>query len=479
MWGIISIRWYALFSDLSNISTTRDYQRELQDEHRKDIASFIKNDEYKFFPEVILWYTLKYDYLKKNAKSWINPMDIIVNWWTFISNVDWLKFNSTSYKSFEGIKTDISTKIVIIDTKDNKDIFSRIDWNHRLSAYEKSDWKMVDLNIPFSLVLFNNDEEWAKTQKVIFNNINSKVVPLTSEENLKNIIDNDSWFSDDELNKLWNDYLLTRKIQNTLNLNVCSNIKHFFKDKERTILKELSVLLLKENKIEEIDSNYIIEVINNINSRIESKASLFENSSYSILIALIYFYINWEFKLNIFYNWIINNHIYSLEKINHYDLIEIFKKVMDSKKKEIFLSMPFNDETKETYEAIKQVIDEINTEEKFEIKLREIRLDKFEKWYSYAINEEIYKLIESSWLLIADLSWGNINVYNELWYLMWLNKWHNTNSDNFLLIYDNRKWDSNKDIWFNIKNIKQYRFNSILSLKEDLKNAIKKYYGLI
>jgi len=479
MWGIISIRWYALFSDLSKISISRKYQRELQEKHKKEIADFIKNDEYKFFPEVILWYTLQYNYQKKNAKSWLNPIQIILDWWTFISNVNWVKITLKSYKSIKGIKTDINTKIVIIDTKNNKNIFSRIDWNHRLSAYEKSDWKMVDLNIPFSLVLFNNDLEWDKTQKIIFNNINSKVVPLTSEENLKNIIDNDSWFLDNELKKLWDEYLFTRKLLDTLNLKVCSNIQHFFKNKERTILKELSILLLKEKSFEELDSNLIIEIINNINAKLLDKNELFDGSSYSILIALIYFYINWEYKFNIFYRWIINNHIYSLKKINHYDLVEIFKKVMEAKKKEIFLSMPFNDTTKETYEIIKQIVDDINREEKLNIRLREIRLDNFEKWYSYAINEEIYTLIESSWLLIADLSWWNINVYNELWYLMWLNKWNNISNNNFILICNNKSWDSNKNIWFNIKNIKQYRFDSVLSLKNDLKNAIKKYYGLI
>jgi hypothetical protein len=62
---------------------------------------------------------------------------------------------------------------------------------------------------------------------------------------------------------------------------------------------------------------------------------------------------------------------------------------------------------------------------------------------------------------------------------MWLNKWFNIKNENFLLIYDNKSWDSNKNIWFDIKNIKQYRFDNISDLKRNIKNAIKKYYGLI
>lgn len=478
MWGIISIRWYAYFSDLAKISWSREFQRDLKEDHRNDITDFIKNDDYKFFPEVILGYTLKYDYDKKNAISWLDPMKILLNWWTFTSNVDWTRFSSKSYKSLEGIKTDIQTKIVIIDTKNNKDIFSRIDWNHRLSAYDHSDWIMSDFNTPFCLVLFVNDDDWDKTQKVIFNNINSKVRPLTSEENLKNIIDTGSWFSDAELRKQWPDYLLTRKLKEVLNLNVCSNLQHFFVNKERTVLKELSKLLLHDNELQELDENHIVETINKINTKLEDKKDLFQSSSYSILIAFIYFSLKWKFTFNNFYNWLINNHVYSLEEVNHYDLIGIFEKVMNAKEKEIFLSMPFSPKTNETYIAIKQVVEEINSEEMLSIKLREIRLDKFEEWYSYAINEKIYELIERSWYLIADLSQWNKNVYNELWFLMWLNKAFNKNNDNFLLIADNRSGKADNDTGFNIKNLKCLRFKDILSLKKDIKVSIKKYYGL-
>ena len=41
--------------------------------------------------------------------------------------------------------------------------------------------------------------------------------------------------------------------------------------------------------------------------------------------------------------------------------------------------MPFNEETQETYEAIRQSVDEINQAFKLDLKLREIRLDMFNK----------------------------------------------------------------------------------------------------
>jgi DNA-binding cell septation regulator SpoVG len=52
---------------------------------------------------------------------------------------------------------------------------------------------------------------------------------------------------------------------------------------------------------------------------------------------------------------------------------------MEAKKKEIFLAMPFRKETEDSYQAIKEVINDINIEENLEIKIKEIRLDNLEK----------------------------------------------------------------------------------------------------
>jgi hypothetical protein len=71
--------------------------------------------------------------------------------------------------------------------------------------------------------------------------------------------------------------------------------------------------------------------------------------------------------------------------------------------------------------------------------LRGIRIDHFNKGHSYTINDEILKVIEGTGLLIADLTFGNRNVYHEIGYLMGLNQGKGLLQENFILIADKRR----------------------------------------
>ena len=64
--------------------------------------------------------------------------------------------------------------------------------------------------------------------------------------------------------------------------------------------------------------------------------------------------------------------------------------------------MQFTPDTKPNFEAIKGAVDDLNATHKLDIKLREIRIDKFDTGFSYEINADILSLIEESGFLIAD-----------------------------------------------------------------------------
>ena len=70
------------------------------------------------------------------------------------------------------------------------------------------------------------------------------------------------------------------------------------------------------------------------------------------------------------------------------------------------------------------------------MKLKPIRIDEFDKGYSYPISGEIFQLIENSGYLIADLTAGNKNVYHEVGLLMGLNQARQKGHDNFLLLHN-------------------------------------------
>lgn len=179
-----------------------------------------------------------------------------------------------------------------------------------------------------------------------------------------------------------------------------------------------------------------------------------------------------------FTNWVLRTHQYELGSINAADLIKIFEKVAESRKRKIFISMAFHPDTRANFDAIKAAVDDLNRAHQLDIKLREIRIDQFDTGYSYAINQEILDLIENSGLMIADLSGGNKNVHHEIGYLMGLNKGRGLQNENFLLVHNEALGKPADNIGFNLAGIKQLRTKDTNTLREEVKRQIAIFYGL-
>lgn len=121
---------------------------------------------------------------------------------------------------------------------------------------------------------------------------------------------------------------------------------------------------------------------------------------------------------------------------------------------------------------------ELNRDHPFDLKLQPIRIDEFDKGYSYPISSEIFQLIEDSAYLIADLTAGNKNVYHEVGLLMGLNQARQWQHDNFLLLHNSSVGDVGKDFGFNIADFKQLRLGDTHSIGREVKRQIALYYGL-
>lgn len=130
------------------------------------------------------------------------------------------------------------------------------------------------------------------------------------------------------------------------------------------------------------------------------------------------------------------------------------------------------------WKAIESAVAELNREHQFDLKLEPIRIDEFNKGYSYPISSEIFQLIENSGYLIADLTAGNKNVYHEVGLLMGLNKASGKGHDNFLLIHNDTVGNINKDFGFNIADFKQLRLSDTDSIRREVKKQISIYYDL-
>lgn len=180
-----------------------------------------------------------------------------------------------------------------------------------------------------------------------------------------------------------------------------------------------------------------------------------------------------------FTNWVLRTHQYELRSINTADLIKIFEKIAQARRRQIFISMWFDPNTKANYEAVEAAVADLNAAHQLDIKLRSIRVDQFDTGYSYEINQEVLDLIESSGLMIADLSGGNRNVDHEIGYLMGLNRGHGQPDENFLLIHNETLGPPAEQIGFNLSAIKQLRVKDTNTLREQVKRQIAIFYGLL
>jgi len=466
--GFLTIRGTASFSDVVALSEPKVYQRDTIPDHLKEIEQFYDRGEAVFFPEVILSLELQFDFNEEGSAS-LNgsPTNHVLNGAKFKSNVNDIQVTST--------KSGMAT----VSIPDGVVPFGRIDGNHRLSVNNTS--QVLTEEIPFCIVLFNSDNI-DKNEKSLFFNINSKGRPLTTEETLKSIIDDETNFSASELQDNpsfgWQ-YYLAREVKKQLNFALLPNLRKAIQPDIRSFLVATTSLMLEKELLpkDDVSIERLLGLLSNVNNLFNNTELVNVNSS-GLLSAFIYYQEISPQKVHLFTNWVLKNHIFELTDMGIHEFINIFDKIAESKKKEVFVSMQFSAETQQNYEAIKNAIDEINAEHGENLDIREIRIDQFNTGYSYDINDEILSLIETCGLLVADLSKGNKNVYHEIGYLMGLNKGKGLSHDNFILIHNSACGVASDDVGFNLVSIKQLRVNDSNALRLQLKEQIKIYYGL-
>ncbi|MRX52301.1 hypothetical protein GI374_18350 [Paracoccus sp. S-4012] len=155
-----------------------------------------------------------------------------------------------------------------------------------------------------------------------------------------------------------------------------------------------------------LDTEAVFEGIMRINDTYGDKR-LQASTAQGLFATVLYFQLSEDRRRGIYEqitNWVLRTHQYELRSINAADLIKIFSKIAQSRKRQVFVSMQFSDDTKPNFDAIKSAIDDLNAKHDLDIAIRPIRIDQFDTGYSYEINAEVLRLIEDSGLLIADLT---------------------------------------------------------------------------
>lgn len=431
--GQLCIRGFANIKDLAKFSEADySYQRPLF--NRTDISDFLESQEFLFFPEVILSYKFKhrFDSTKetplisiqngKNYKSAINGDSISVK-----------VFNDKKDFSSKAIKV---VKLIVNDI--NEKPFHRIDGNHRLNAAETSESIKVDrMVIPFCLLLgteyfessgkVDNEEtkNFDKAVKVFFHNINTKTIPLTSEQNLKVLIDDNENFPDEELENIFGGRhaILTRQLMNRIDPTVLfSGFKHVIKDNYRTYFNDIFTRLIANGINESEAIEKVINSLQAVNQLYNENTYLKANESFGLLTSFLWYHIQGIDKYNAFKNWILSNHIFEIEEVKAESIITIFDKLM-SQKIDVFVAMPYFDGNSgiiaEYNKIYGDVIKEIASEFNIQISLFSIMSNKGETGDQI---QDIINKIKQAKIVFADVTDNNANVLYEMGWARALDK---------------------------------------------------------
>ena len=472
--NFLTLRGLARMGDLEKISKADDgfdgFQRNLHKNHKSKMVAFLKDGQYTFYPELILMATMyEQDDDLENADEVYN---------TFLT-----KTYSKKFKSFQltGRKhkssNDFYRGILDIGSKSKK--LSRIDGNHRLSA-TKAAGKQDEI-VPFCIIFTRSQEEFEKTSRILFTNINYKQLPLTSEENYKIIFgkqkNGSDLYSDKELaNPVFfgKHFLKAKKFLEKMSLDNLPRIKNILWGKGKSIYTRTAIVdFFNISPKEKGSPDDILFKVEEIYKKYPER---YISKNYQLLVAHIYFFTKGEDYFKAFYNWVLENRIYELESVDIDGIIKLYERILDARERTIFLAMDFSTSTNRNFNAIRKAVDDINQEENLssELKLEVLRIDGYNSGRSHSITKETLKHIKESGYLIADLTLGNKNVYHEIGYRMGLGK------NNFLLVHNNRGNEENfkKDVGFNISDISIVRAKNSSCLRKKIKKQLKKYYGI-
>lgn len=484
--GFWCLRGYGRMGDLYDYSEPDEsYQRDLIEEHRDEMVEFLDSEEFLFFPELILGLVL-------------SPED------EHVSDVDKLFRKLAQGESFEpidfgrfSIRSSVSALASEADSRVEdhfhrarlklaedapNDLFKRIDGNHRLAATPEKE-RFADHKVPFCILLFRRQDEANRQSRVLFHNINYKQIPLTMEQNLELIIDDEAIFSDDDLKGTsfgW-PYYLTRKLHGQIALDTLPELERFFGDAPRTFLLEQFQFLIGEDLLPQDDGavDELKEGLVTVQGLLSEHPKLNECDNPGFVGALLYYALKSEGKAESFVDWVLTNHLHLIDRSEATSFVSIFNQILKSKERTIFMSMPFGSPATENhFHALEAVCENISREYDLDPPLKAERVDWFNDGTSYAINDKIFEMISGSGLLVGDLTGGNVNVYNEIGFMMGRADAQGADTPMLLILNESECANPDSSVGFNLQNIKQERFETIPELKESFRENIPLFYGL-
>lgn len=409
-------RGYATMRTLVSMSKPSEYQRKLEESRLEEILSYLNNSPFKFFPELIF--------------AWQMPDNEVLNKLCYtqqtgkISRMTEAGFTITKSKfvmqdAIDG--NNPTTKVITIEFSDELIALkplSRLDGNHRLSALEASIREEEEngvrddtgnMVVPFSIILLSPEENVAsKIESAMFYLINSKAKPLTSEESLRSIFENDR-FDNTEKNMLLSidtdmQSRLTKLVQ-FLKLANMDLVKEVFNDEIYSLAMHLSI-----NK--NISVKQLSDAIISINLLFRESNNSYKNPNiYKAFI--LYKAGNQSSLFEKFKKWIDESHLSNLDKLDATEIIGVYEELHKKHSLKVFVAMPYISfkRVNEFNTLFKEILQELTNDGPYNFELIPIMRFRGE---SQRIDARLIKCIRECDVFIADLTTNNDNVIFEI-----------------------------------------------------------------
>lgn len=412
MGGFLCLRGFASIKDLARVSDPNPaIQRDLIAEHIGEMARFLNHGSYRFFPEVILSLVLTgttpaeqqefYDMV--HSTHGMSPKrlgDFYVSVGPHPS-----RGNNADKVKVANISFDAPVRL------------NRIDGNHRLSAAEAVE---QDIDLPYCVLIFRNEDESQQYSRAIFHNINSKQIPLKLEENHSVIIEGINAFSDYVLQtdpSFGPEFILTRQLMREIKLEYFPAVSACIHCARFTYFIDLFRYLLEKGMVQPDNAVQTIKrQLYEIEAALRETEITTTTSNIAIIGAMSYYKLAHPDKYRHFVLWVKKNHIGDVEMLHIDDVINIYDKVYLGVPRKAFLARWYPGETEAEH---------ANAEHRF-AKIREVVLSLglelvdmgTRETGTFDIRTLMWDSLEECDIFIADLTGARHNVMVEVGYAL-------------------------------------------------------------
>jgi hypothetical protein len=350
--GFTCIRGYAPLRDLIAISKpSQGYQRDLDETHRQALTHFLEKRESQFFPEIILSYNIN----QIHDNITLVPTTSIIEIQASAKKSVRFSLSANRFTKKGEFRAELNIASIFIANEKIEGLFNRIDGNHRLSAAEHLADNLQEVSTPFCLVLLDDNDKNEKIQSTIFHNINSKGKPLTTEENLKGILDARDKdtngqivhrFSDAELERDFGwPYVKARTIIQELDKDYLAALTHVLGEHSRAVILGLVQFLGQHCLLtERTTQKRIKECLSEVNQIYRDEPRLKQCSEKGLFFAMMFYALKGKDDekswLKAFRAWVLRSHIDRIQHIDAMSIVDVFNQVHTSEIK-IFMAMPY------------------------------------------------------------------------------------------------------------------------------------------